>query len=130
MLSFETSASSTIFCSSIRSSTMRSIRWKYSSCMVARLGACALGRDQFVDPGAQVFQDEVLFGGRLAVVDFLGPLFQGQLNSERLVDCKGDVEEIQAVDPQIVDRVALRRDRIARYVAGFSDNRCHLIECR
>jgi hypothetical protein len=38
--------------------------------------------------------------------------------------------KIQAVDPQIVDRVALRRDRVARDVAGFSDNRSDLIECR
>jgi hypothetical protein len=56
-----------------------------------------------------------LFGGRLAVVDFLGPLLQRQLDSERLVDGKGDVEEIEAVDSQIIDRVALRRDRVARF---------------
>jgi hypothetical protein len=98
--------------------------------MAARFGACALGRDQFVDPGAEVFQDEVLLSRRFAVVDFLGPLFQRQLDSERLVDRKGDVEEIETVDPEIVDRVAFRRDCVARYVAGFSDNRCHLIECR
>src|ERR1700749_1944883 len=108
---------------------MRSIRGKYSSCIVARLGARALGRDQFVDTRAEVFQDEVLLGGRLAVIDFLGPLFQRQLDSERLVDRKRDVEKIEAVDSQIVDGMAFRRDRVARYVAGLSDNRSDLIEC-
>jgi hypothetical protein len=48
----------------------------------------ALGRDQFVDAGAEIFQHEILFGGRLTVVDLLGPLFQRQLDPERLVDRK------------------------------------------
>ncbi len=76
-----------------------------------RLGA--LGRDQFVDARAEVFQDEILLGRRLAVVDLLGPLLERQLDAERL----------------IVDRVAFRGDRVARDVAGFSDNRGDLIEC-
>src|SRR5580698_3617325 len=106
---------------------MRSIRWKYSRCMAR--GLCALGGDQFVDARAEVFQDEILLGGRLAVVDFLGPFFQRQLDPERLVDRERNVEKIEAVDAQIVDGVALRRDRVARDVAGFSDNRGDLIEC-
>jgi len=91
---------------------------------------CSVVGDQFVDACAEIFQDEVLFGGRLAVVDFLGPFFQRQLDSEGLIDRERDVEEIEAVDSQIVDRVAFGRDRVARYVAGFSDNRGDLIECR
>ena len=107
---------------------MRSISWKYSRCMAGDY-APGLGRDQFVDAGAEVLQDEILLGGRLAVVDFLGPFFQRQLDPERLVDRKRDVEKIEAVDAEIVDGVALRRDRVARDVAGFSDNRGDLIEC-
>src|ERR1700684_2080784 len=109
-------------------SVMRSISLKYARCMAGGLGA--LGRDQFVDPGAEVFQDEILLGGCLAVVDFLVPLFQRQLDPERLVDRKRDVQKIQAVDAQIVDGVALGRNRVAWNVAGFSDNRGDLIECR
>src|SRR5580698_9217902 len=108
-------------------SVMRSISLKYSRCMAGGLGA--LGCDQFVDPGAEVFQDEILLGGRLAVVDFLGPFFQRQLDSERLVDRKRDVQKIQAVDAEIVDGMAVGGDRIAWNVAGFSDNRGDLIEC-
>ena len=85
---------------------MRSISWKYSRCMAGDYRA--LGGDQFVDARAEVFQDEVLLGRRLAVVDFLGPFFQRQLDPECLVDRERDVEKIQAVDPQIVDGVAFR----------------------
>src|SRR5215813_4290891 len=101
VLSFGTCASTTIFFSSTLRSAMRSIRWKYSSCMAARLGARALGRNQLVDSGAEVFQHEVLLGGCLAVVDLLGPLFQRQLDAELLVDGERDVEEIEAIDAQI-----------------------------
>src|ERR1700710_907707 len=123
-----TCASTLMVLSPMLRSTMRSIRRKYSSCMVGR--RCALRRDQFVDAFAEVFQDEILLGGGLAVVDFLGPLFQRQLDPERLVDRERDVEKIEAVDPQIIDGVAFRRDRVAWNVASFSDNRGHLIECR
>ena len=64
-----------------------------------------------------------------AVVDLLGPFFERHLDAERLVDGKGDVEEVQAVDPQIVDGMALRLDRVARNVAGLSDNVGDLIVC-
>jgi len=89
----------------------------------------ALGGDQFVDARAEVFQNKVLLGGRLAVVDFLRPFFKRQFDPERLVDRERNVQKIQAVDPQIVDCVAFRRDRVARDVAGFGDNRGDLIEC-
>src|SRR4051794_20441211 len=58
-----------------------------------RLSARGLGGDEFVDAGAQVLQDEILLGGRLAIVDLLGPLFQRQLDPERLVDRKRDIKE-------------------------------------
>ena len=96
--------------------------------MAARLRARALGRNQFVDAGAQVLQHEILLGGRLAVVDLLGPLFQRQLDAELLVDRERDVQEIEAVDAEIIDGMAIRRDRVARDVAGFSDDRGDLIE--
>src|SRR5262249_38071998 len=106
-----------VFSTALRS-RIRSIIWKYSRCMARSLaplsGAGALGGGQFVDARAEVLQHEILLGGRLAVIDFLRPLFQRQLDSEGLVDGKGDVEEIQAVDAEIVDRVAIRRDRVAR----------------
>jgi len=106
---------------------MRSISWKYSICMMGDYAPLAATNSS--DAGGEVFQDEILLGGRLAVVDLLGPLLQRQLDAKRLVDRERDVEKIQAVDSQIVDRVALRRDRVARDVAGFSDNRGDLIEC-
>src|SRR5882757_6740448 len=106
--------------SPILRSTMRSIRWKYSSCMVGRW--CALGGDQFVDSLAEVFQNEVLFGRGLAVVDLLRPLFQRQLDAECLVDRKGDIQKVQAVDPKVVDRVAVGSYGVPRDIAGFRDN--------
>ena len=74
------------------------------------------------------FSDEILLGRRLAVVDLLGPLLERQLDPERLVDGEGDIEEIQAVDPEIVDGVALRLDRVARDVAGLGDDIGHGVE--
>ncbi len=70
-----------------------------------------LGGDEFVDLGAKVLQHEVFFGRDLAVVDFLRPLLERDLDAEGLVDGENDIEEIQAVDAEIVDRVAFRRDR-------------------
>src|SRR3954463_8492443 len=126
VFSFGTWASTVMVLSPILRSTTRSISWKYSSCIG---GGRALGGNQFVDAIAQVFQDEILFGGGLAVVDFLGPLFQRHLDPERLVDGEGDVEKVEAVDAQLLDGVAFRRDRVARDVAGFGDNGGDLIEC-
>jgi len=84
---------------------------------------------QFVDAISEILQHEILLGRSLAVVDLLGPFFERHLNPERLVDGKSDVEEIKAVDTEIVDGVALRLDRVARDVAGLRDNVGDLIEC-
>src|ERR1700759_994164 len=81
------------------------------------LALLALCCDQFVDASAEVLQHEVLLCGGLAVVDFLSPLLERQLNPERLIDGEGNVEKVQAVDAEVVDGVALRRDRVARNVA-------------
>src|SRR6516225_8551858 len=96
-----TCASTRIVFSSKLRSRIRSTSWKYSSCMADGSGTRALGGDQFVDARAEVFEDEILLGGRLAVVDFLGPFLQRQFDAERLVDRKRDVEKIEAVDAQI-----------------------------
>src|SRR4051812_28599209 len=126
VFSFGTCASTVMVFSPMLSSAIRSISWKYSSC-IGR--GRALGRDQFVDPLAQVFQDEILLGRRLAVVHLLRPLLERHLDSERLVDGEGDVEKVQAVDSQIVDRVTLRSDGVTRNVAGLGDNVGDLVEC-
>ena len=60
-----------------------------------------LGGDEFVDLGAQVLQHEIFLGRNLAVIDFLRPLFERDLDTEGLVDGKNDVQKIQAVDAQI-----------------------------
>ena len=83
---------------------------------------CPLGSDEFVDAGAQILEHEILVGGGLAVVDFLGPLLEWKLDPEGLVDREGDIKKVQAVDPQIVDGVAFRLDGVARDIAGFGDN--------
>src|SRR5436305_665702 len=126
VFSFGTCASTVMVFSPMLRSTTRSISWKYSSCIG---GGRALGGNQFVDAITQVFQDEILFGGGLAVVDFLGPFFQRHLDPERLVDREGDVEKVEAVDSQVVDGVAFRRDGIARNVTGLGDNVGDLVEC-
>src|SRR5438132_5421196 len=115
VFSFGTSASTVMVFSPILRSAMRSISLKYSRCIG---GGRALGGDQFVDALAEVFQDEILLGGGLAVIDLLRPLFQRHLDPERLVDGEGDIEKVQAVDSQIVDRVALGGDGVTRNVAG------------
>jgi hypothetical protein len=49
-------------------------------------------------------------------------LLEWHLDAERLVDGEGDVEEVQAVDAQVVDGVAVGGDLLARDIAGFSDD--------
>src|SRR5258708_15658984 len=80
-------------------------------------GLCRLRRDQTVYAGAEIVEDEVLLGRSLAVIDLLGPLLERQLDPESLVDGEGNIEEIQAVDPEIVNGVALRLDLVAGNIA-------------
>jgi hypothetical protein len=82
----------------------------------------ALRSDQLVNALAQVFQHEILIGGGFAVVDFLRPLFERQLDAEGLVDGEGNVEKVQTVDLKIVDRVTFRLDVFARNVASFRND--------
>src|SRR4051812_40760945 len=101
-----TLASTSIVWPSRSSATTRSISWKYSRRMPDQ-ALCLLGCDQLVDASAQIVHDKILVCRRFAFVDFLGPLFNRHLDPERLVDRKGDVEKIEAIDPQIVDSMAL-----------------------
>src|SRR5581483_9661614 len=121
-----TVASVRILLSGRFSSTIRSINWKYSSRIWT--GSRALGSDQIVDASAEIFHDEILLGRRLAVIDFLRPLLERQLDAKGLVDGEGDIEEIEAVDAEIVDGVALRGTRIAGNIARFRDDFGHGIE--
>src|ERR1700756_3531644 len=96
VLSVGTVASVRIVRSSRERARMRSISWKYSRRIDLRLRGP--GGDHVVDAGAQILEHEILLGRRLAVVDFLGPTLDRQLDAERLVDGKRDVEEVEAVD--------------------------------
>src|SRR5918999_894186 len=80
------------------SSTMRSSSWKYSRRI---RDSRAFRSDQLIDARAEILHDEVLLGGCLAVVHFLSPLLERKLNAKGLVDGKGNVEEVEAVDSQI-----------------------------
>src|SRR3954471_11949895 len=124
-------ASVRIVCSLSFNSTIRSMSRKYSRRMQPRLrGRRALGGDQLVDARAEVLEHKVLLGCRLAVIDLLGPLLERQLDPERLVDRKSDIEEIEAIDPEIVDGVAVRRDLLALDVACFGNDVRHGVESR
>src|ERR1700674_1178514 len=82
----------------------------------------AFGGDQPVNARAKVLEHEVLLGRRLALVHLLRPLLERQLDAEGLVDGKGDVEKVEAVDAEIVDGVAVGRDVLTRDVARFGNN--------
>src|SRR5208337_2551697 len=105
-----TSASVRMVRASRSRSVIRSISWKYSIRMRGGDYSGTLRGDEVIDTGAQVLQHEILLGGGLSVVDLLGPLLERQLDAERFVDGEGDIEKVEAVDPQVVDRVALRLD--------------------
>src|SRR5687767_6356834 len=109
--------------------TIRSISLKYSRFM-PRDGSRPLGGDKLVDARAQVLEDEILLGGGAAFVDLLRPLFQRHLDPEGFVDCERDVEKIEAVDPQVVDRVTFGFDLFPRDVAGLRNNVYDSIERR
>ena len=102
-----------------RAALIRSTIWKYSSRIRDQAVFAATSASMLA---AQVLQHEVLVGGDLALVDVLRPLLQRHLDAERLVDGEGDVEEIQAVDAQIVDRVTVRRDLLTRNVTGLGND--------
>src|SRR5215210_2858424 len=78
-----------------------------------------LGGHECVNARHEVLQDEILLGRSLALVHFLRPLLQRQLDPEGLVDGKGDIEEGQGVDAQILNGMALGRDLLARDIGGL-----------
>jgi len=91
-------------------------------------GQLRLCHCQTIDAGAEVFQDEILLGGRLAVVDLLGPLFKRQFDPECLVDGEGNVKKIETVDSKIVYGVAFRFDPVAGNVARLRNYIGHRVE--
>src|SRR6266436_9128747 len=97
--------------------------------MLALRGS-SLGGNQVVDAGGQVAQHEILLGRGLALVDLLSPALQGQFDRERLVDGEGDIEEIQAVDAEVVDGVTFRLDVLTRNIANLGDDIGHGVEGR
>src|SRR5262249_36603205 len=92
-----------------------------------RLGG-ALGGNQVIDPRAQILEDEILLGRRLAVVDFLGPLLERKLDAECLVDREGDVQKVKAIDAEVVDGVTFGLDRVALDVARLRDDAGYGVE--
>lgn len=63
----------------------------------------AFAGDEIVDALAEALDTKILLGRRLALVDFLRPLLERQLDAEGLVDREGDVEEGQGIDAEIFD---------------------------
>src|SRR6266404_7398405 len=113
----------------------RSTIWKYSRRMtpanqvLGQLRGESLGppsgrlcRPQFIDPGAEIAQDEVVVDRALALVDVLHPLLDGHLDGETLVDGEGDVQKIEAVDAEIVDGVGCRLDRRPVDIASLGND--------
>src|SRR5918998_452739 len=93
-------------------------------------GAGGLGRHQLLDARREVLHDEVLLGRRRAAVHLLRPGLDRHLDAERLVDGEDDVEEVEAVDPEVVDDVAVGRDAIALHIARLGDDIGDAVERR
>src|SRR5687767_6836863 len=102
------------------SESTRSRSWKYSMRMGFRppRTSCALRGHQIVDSCAKIPKHEILIGRRLAVVHFLGPLLDRKFDTECLVDRESNVEEIEAVDVEVVHRMALGFDFGWRNIAS------------
>ncbi len=66
--------------------------------------------DQLVDARAEVLQHEIVFDVRLALVHFLRPLLERNLDAELLVEREHDIEEVETVDAEVVDGVCLGFD--------------------
>src|SRR5918998_2808144 len=93
-------------------------------------GAGGLGRHQLLDARREVLHDEVLLGRRRAAVHLLRPGLDRHLDAERLVDGEDDVEEVEAVDPEVVDDVAVGRDALALHIARLGDDIGDAVERR
>src|SRR5262245_36820348 len=88
------------------------------------------GSDKLVDARTQVLHYEVLIGRRLALVDLLGPLLERHFDPERLVDGEGDIEEVEAVDAEVVNGVARGLALLERDVARLGNDIDHGVERR
>jgi hypothetical protein len=97
---------------------------------VRRRSGSGFRRDEAVDLGAKVLHQEVLVRRGLPVIDVLRPFLERHLDAEFLVDRKDDVEEVETVYAEVVDGVAVGRDRVAVNLARFGDDVCDFVECR
>src|SRR5437763_5757409 len=112
----------------------RSTIWKYSRRMTPdgqveeaggtrrTRGSGRLCRPQILDARAEIAQDEIVVDRALALVDVLHPFFDRHLDAEALVDGERYIQEIQAVDAQIVDRVGVRLDRRSVDIASLRND--------
>lgn len=88
-----------------------------------------LGSDEFVDFRAEILQNEISFSIGFAFVYFLCPLFKWNLDAEFFINRENDIKEIKAINAQIVNCVAFRRDGSAVNFAGFSNNISYFVKC-
>src|SRR5919112_1038078 len=108
----------------------RSIIWKYSRRTALPSGPGGFRGHQFVDPRRQVLQHEVLLGRGGAGIDFLRPGLDRHLDAKGLVDGEDDVEEVEAVDAEIIDHMAIGRDLLAGDVGRLRDDVGDAVERR
>src|SRR5947207_15152787 len=129
-----TSARARIVPAAESTASMRSIIWKYSRRMKpagqieegggtrGSRGSGRLRRPQILNVRAEIAQDEIVVDRALALVDVLHPFFDRHLDAKALVDGESHIQEVQAVDAQIVDRVGGRLDRRSVDIASLRND--------
>ena len=74
----------------------------------SRLGG--LFGPQFLDPGDKILHNKKLVCIGITLIHFFHPLLDRHFNAESLVDIEGHVQEIEAVNTEIIDGMGIWSD--------------------
>jgi hypothetical protein len=84
--------------------------------------ARAIRRDQVVDVSAEFAHNEMALHQSRLQMHCVHPLAEWYRDTERIIDRKPDVEQIEAVNPEIIHEMAAGRDSAARNAAFPRNN--------
>ena len=81
--------------------------------LTATLDAQPISQDQVVYVSTELTHDKIPLRGNRLQMRGMQPLAERQRDPECIIDCKPKVEQVEAVNPEIIQEVAVGRDSAA-----------------
>src|SRR5215469_2419264 len=85
-------------------------------------------RHQVVYVAAEFTHNEIAICGSRLHVHGMQPLVEWDPDPERIIDTEADIHQVETVDAQVVEQMAIRLNRLARNVTGHGNDSCDHVE--